>query len=148
MVCIAQCTQCNLTKKTHKQSRTKDNMLGWQAPHWNHDSCALDNPDGALDCQPIEYPVQKNTKSKLILSDLNLFHFPGTGMLNRRPFNSGDICTNHSAQAAGVKVIVVMQISTWNFRQDCSTGHYFLKKWKAWRLGMGMLKVTNQSINI
>ena len=53
---FTQCIQSNLTnkQKRNKQRQTKDYMLGWQAPHWDIDSCALDNLDGALDCQPFE----------------------------------------------------------------------------------------------
>ena len=56
-----------------------------------------------------------------------LLGFPGTGIVGTQ--------TSHLAQAAGVKVIVTMEIKSWNFRQDCNIGHDFLMKWKTWRLG-------------
>ena len=61
-----QCTSVQLDKQSkNKQTprRTKDYMLGWQAPDWNTDSCAVGNLDSDLDCKPIENQFKKNKKS-------------------------------------------------------------------------------------
>ena len=83
--------QLGKQQKTNKQRRTKDNMLGWQAPDWDIDSCALDNPDGALDCQPFENPLLKNATNQKVngpFSDFSLVYVISlVSMLNNsRPF--------------------------------------------------------------